>query len=184
MQSLPTTYFQLVEGGLVDQMLNDPDSWGGQDMTYVIQSYRGPGISWKEEAECLSQTISVGQIDTLSVGCMFSDIVLYISLVVILAVIGAKFLFAVIFGWFLSWKLGNFTEESSFAARREREEQIENWTRNINTNGPVTYVPPPTQTVQQAKRKTIFPRQSRFTPMQHGPNRFDFDKPPTPVWKT
>ncbi|KAG2190098.1 hypothetical protein INT46_011375 [Mucor plumbeus] len=184
LQSLPTTYFQIVEGGLVDQMLKDPNSWGGQDMTYVIQSYRGPGISWKEEAECLSQTISVGQIDTISVGCMFSDIVLYVSLVVILAVIGAKFLFAVIFGWFLSWKLGNFTEESSFAARREREEQIENWTRNINTNGPVTHIPPPTQTIQQTKRKSLFPRQSRFTPMQHGPNRFDFDKPPTPVWKT
>ncbi|KAL7320679.1 Chitin synthase, class 3 [Mucor circinelloides] len=183
LQSLPTTYFQIAEGGLVDRILKDGDSWGGKDMTYVIQSYRGSGLSWKEEAECLSQTIRVGQIDTISVGCMFSDIVLYVSLVVILAVIGAKFVFAVIFGWFLSWKLGNFEEENSFAARREREKQIENWTRNINTNGPVTRVPPPPQTTQPAKRKSLFPRSSRFTPMQHGPNRFDFDKPPMPVWK-
>ncbi|CEP13266.1 hypothetical protein [Parasitella parasitica] len=186
LKSLPSTYFQVAKGGLVDQMLNDPASWGGKDMTYVIQSFRGPGVSWRQEAECLSQTIQVGQIDTISVGCMFSDIVLYVSLVVILAVIGAKFVFAVFFGWFLSWKLGNFSEENSYAARREREEQIENWTRNINTNGPVARVPPPpppAQAGQSAKRKSLFPRSSRFTPVEHGPNRFDFDKPPMPVWK-
>lgn len=150
-------------------------------MTYSINAPKEDGSNWRQEAECLYNTIQVGQVDDISIGCMFSDIVLYVSLVVILSVILVKFALAVIFGWFLSWRLGTFKEEKSYAERMKREEQIENWTRNINTNGPVAYIQPPPQ--QQQKRKTFLPRQSRFTPVVHGPNRFDFERPNVPAWK-
>jgi chitin synthase len=182
LQSLPSTYFKVPVGGLVEQINKNMAEFGGKDLTYVIKSYRAPGLSWEEEAECLAKTIRVGQIDTISVGCMFSEIVLYVSLIVILGVIVSKFALAVIFGWFLSWRLGNFKEENSYAARMKREEQIENWAKNINDNGPVTYAPSPSQS-NQSKRKSIFPVTSRFTPLEHGSTRFDFDRPPTPAWK-
>lgn len=154
-------------------------------MTYIIKSHRGPGITWEKEAECLVKTIRVGQIDTISIGCMFSEIVLYVSLVVILGVIVSKFALAVIFGWFLSWRLGNFKEENSYAARMKREEQIENWAQDINNNGPAAVVPPPSSSqLKNQKRRTLLPKTSRFTPLEHGSTRFDLDKPPMPAWKT
>ncbi|KAG0740841.1 hypothetical protein G6F23_008006 [Rhizopus arrhizus] len=182
LKSLPTDYFSVPENGLVSNILSNMDEFGGKDLTYVIQSYRGPGIKWKDEAECLLKTIHVGQVDTMTVGCMISEIVLYVSLVVILAVIGAKFIFAVIFGWFLSWKLGNFKEQGSYSARMKRQQEIENWARNLDTNGPVAHIPPPPPP-QAPKRKSIFPATSRFTPLEHGSTRFDSEKPPMPAWK-
>lgn len=182
LKSLPTDYFSVPENGLVSNILSNLDEFGGKDLTYVIQSYRGPGMKWKDEAECLVKTIRVGQVDTMTVGCMISEIVLYVSLVVILAVIGAKFIFAVIFGWFLSWKLGNFKEQGSYSARMRRQQEIENWARNLDTNGPVAHIPPPPPP-QAPKRKSIFPATSRFTPLEHGSTRFDSEKPPMPAWK-
>jgi chitin synthase len=187
LQSLPPTYFKVPTGGLVDQILKNETGFGGSDMTYLIQSHQTisteRGISWQEEAECLTQTIRVGQIDTMTVGCMFSEIVLYISLVIILAIILIKFAMAVLFGWFLSWRLGSFKEGSSYAARMRRDEQIEDWSRNINDNGPVTAIPRSPTKTSPPKRRTIFPTTSRFTPLEHGSTRFDSDRAPTPVWK-
>ncbi|CAO3694478.1 unnamed protein product [Rhizopus microsporus] len=184
LKALPRDYFKLPENGLILNILDNMDEFGGKDLTYMIQSYRAPGIRWQDEAECLLKTIRVGQVDTMSVGCMISEIVLYVSLVVILAVIGAKFILAVIFGWFLSWKLGNFKEERSYSARMRREEEIENWARNLDTNGPVTHVPPPPPPPQHHKhRRNFFPVTSRFTPVEHGSTRFDSEKPPMPAWK-
>ncbi|KAI8082245.1 chitin synthase [Thamnidium elegans] len=184
LQSLPKEYFQVSPGGLVDKIIKDPTAFGGKDLTYVIKSKTGTDISWEEEAECLAQTIRVGQIDTISVGCMFSEIVLYVSLIVILGVIVSKFVLAVIFGWFLSWKLGNFKEENSYAARMKREEQIENWAQNINDNGPAAATPQPPVQDKPVKRRTYLPKTSRFTPLEYGSTRFDFDKSPMPAWKT
>ncbi|KAI8364402.1 chitin synthase [Blakeslea trispora] len=182
LRSLPTSYFSTPSNGLVQQILSNMDTFAGKDMTYLIQARQNS--TWKQEAECLSKSIAVGQIDTLSVGCMFSEIVLYVSLVVILGVILAKFSLAVYFGWFMSWKLGNFKEESSYAARMRREEQIENWTRDINDNGPVVSAPPPPPVPStQKKQRTLFPRTSRFTPLEYGSTRFDSEKPPVPAWR-
>ncbi|KAI8367214.1 chitin synthase [Choanephora cucurbitarum] len=181
LQYLPSAYFSTPTNGLIQSILSNMNTFAGKDMTYLIQA-RQDSI-WKEEAECLSKTIAVGQIDTLSVGCMFSEIVLYVSLVVILGVILAKFFLAVYFGWFMSWKLGNFKEEGSYAARMRREEQIENWTRDINDNGPVVTPPPPPPPPPQKKQRTLFPRTSRFTPLEYGSTRFDSEKPPVPAWR-
>jgi chitin synthase len=68
------------------------------------------------------------------------------------------------FGWFLSWKLGNFKEGASYAARMKREAEIENWTANMQAAAPLTK-----SRIQSTfygnnnKRKSLFPLTSRFT---------------------
>ncbi|KAI8984616.1 chitin synthase-domain-containing protein [Mycotypha africana] len=185
LQSLPRDYFKVPENGLIDRMLKQPDMFVGKDMTYAIDAHREQGVNWKKEVECLSETIRVGQIDTMSSGCMFSEIILYVSLIVILGIIFAKFFLATLFGWCLSWKLGTFKEEKSYAARRAREEQIENWTDNMHNNGPVMKAPaPPSSHKKHFKRKTFLPTNSRFTPVEHGATKFDFaERSPLPAWK-
>ncbi|KAI8393356.1 chitin synthase-domain-containing protein [Radiomyces spectabilis] len=186
LQSLPPAYYDVPPGGLIQQILADMGSFGGKDMSRAINAYREPNSSWQKEADCLSTVIKVGAVDTLSVGCMASQIVLYVSLAVILGVIIVKFVLAVIFGWFLSWKLGNFKEGDSYAARMKREAEIENWTRDIHTAAPLSKPkqPPSYNKGQANKRKSLFPQTSRFTQPLHGSTRFDTDKLSTPLWKT
>ncbi|KAI8366008.1 chitin synthase [Radiomyces spectabilis] len=177
--SLPGNFFRVRAGGLVDSIMRNMTMFGGQDMTHAIASYRNKSAQWVEEAECLASTIKVGSLDTVSLGCMASDIVLYLSLVVILGVIITKFLLAVIFGWFLSWQLGNFREGQSYAARMKREAEIEHWSKNIHTMGPTAINSPP-----PIKRKSFFPQTSRYTQPMPGSMRFDAEKLPLPTWKS
>ncbi|KAI9279125.1 chitin synthase [Sporodiniella umbellata] len=180
LQSIPTTYFSFPQQGLVEAILQNMNSFAGKDLTLSIQSHNIPSTFWKAEAECLLKTISVGQVDSMTVGCMISEIVLYVSLMVILAVIGCKFALAVVFGWFLSWRLGNFKEKGSYSAMMRREQEIEDWARDLNTHGPISHVPPP---ISSQRRKSFFPATSRFTPLEHGSTRFDSERPPMPAWK-
>lgn len=154
-------------------------------MTRAIASNRLANSNWEKEAECLAATIKIGSLDTLSSGCMASEIVLYLSLVVILGVILTKFFLAVIFGWFLSWRLGNFKEGQSYRARMQRQEEIEAWSRGININAPLPR--PKTMLFDNNgsnawKKRSILPQTSRFTQPMHGITRFDAEKPTTPVW--
>lgn len=146
-------------------------------MTTSIRGFREQGNHWEEEVTCLRSLIKVGSIDTFNIGCIASDIVLYVSLVVILAVILIKFFLAVIFGWFLSWKLGHFTEDQDYASRMKRQEEIENWTRNIDAAAPYNALRPnnPYNSTSNKKqnRKTLLPQTSRYTQPEHGINRFE-----------
>ncbi|KAI9483316.1 MAG: chitin synthase-domain-containing protein [Benjaminiella poitrasii] len=188
LSSLPTSYYQYKPDGLVAAIFANMTLFTGRDITRTINANRANGGEWDEEAKCLSETIKVGSLDTISIGCMASDIVLYVSLVVILGVILVKFALAVIFGWFLSWKLGNFKEGSSYAERMKREAEIENWTANMQAGAPL-----PKARIQSTyfgassnKRKSLFPQTSRFTQPMHGLTRFATDKPlnGSTIWKT
>ncbi|KAI8328981.1 chitin synthase-domain-containing protein [Chlamydoabsidia padenii] len=187
LKSLPTNLWNIPTNGLMAQMVNNPSLYVGRDISHSIVTNREQGANFKQEAMCLSSIIKVGSLDTLSIGCISSEIVLYTSLVVILGVIGTKFGLAVIFGWFLSWKLGNFKEGNSYSARMKREAEIENWTQNMASTGPI-----PKPRIQSMyfgnnnsnKRKSLFPQTSRFTPPRSGSTRFDTEKLPTPVFKT
>jgi len=118
---------------------------------------------------CLQDIITIGFIDTNSIGCVASSIVLYLSLIFIIGVVGIRFVMAVMFQWFFSWKLGNFPHET-YQQRMQRSAEIENWTNdiyraapsdlrpNVNKNG---LRPGKTQ-----NRKTILPSHSRFTPSE------------------
>ncbi|OCB87088.1 glycosyltransferase family 2 protein [Sanghuangporus baumii] len=124
----------------------------------------------KTLAKCLQEIITVGYIDTMTIGCVASDIVLYVSLIFIVGVVAIKFAMAVFFGWFYSWRLGNFGNET-YEQRMRRAAEIENWTDDIYRPAPARYRP----TVQKNgvsekfgnnKRKTFLPSTSRFTPSE------------------
>lgn len=101
---------------------------------------------------CLKQIARVGAMDSKTIGCMTSDVITYVSLVIILGVVFIKFFLAVFFGWFLSHRLGGFDNET-YQDRMKRAEQIEAWSSDINRPA-----------FSNPKRQTFFPTTSRFTP--------------------
>ncbi|KAG0211632.1 Chitin synthase, class 3 [Mortierella sp. NVP41] len=101
---------------------------------------------------CLKQIARVGAVDSKTIGCMTSDVITYVSLVIILGVVFIKFFLAVFFGWFLSHRLGGFNNET-YQDRMKRAEQIEAWSSDINRPA-----------FANSKRTTFFPTTSRFTP--------------------
>ncbi|ORX47511.1 hypothetical protein DM01DRAFT_266728 [Hesseltinella vesiculosa] len=183
LNSLPTTVWNVPTNGLVSQLQANPSNFIGKDISHVISSTRANGDSLKLEAQCLSQTIKVGSMDTLSIGCISSDIVLYVSLVVILGVIGIRFGLAVVFGWFLSWRLGHFKEGNSYKARMKRQKEIENWASNMAMTGPLSKAQRQTMYFgnnnNQNKRKSLFPQTSRFSTHRNLSGRFDGVQTPT-----
>lgn len=85
----------------------------------------------KQTARCLTEIIKVGTIDSDSIGCTASTIVLYVSLVFILAVVVTKFIMACYFRWVISRKQGATEIDNKSMAQREKE--IENWVDNSNS---------------------------------------------------
>lgn len=101
---------------------------------------------------CVKQIARIGAMDSKTIGCFTSDVITYVSLVIILGVVFIKFFLAVFFGWFLSHKLGGFDNET-YQDRMKRAEQIEAWSSDINRPA-----------FNSNKRQTFFPTTSRFTP--------------------
>ncbi len=151
----------------------------GKDVTHSFQSAED-----KRYAQCFEQIIKVGTVDTDTVGCIASKVVLYVSLIFILAVVLAKFFLAIIFQWFLSSKFAAAkTSQSSNSKKRNR--QIEDWTDDI-------YRAPPripgdlTSTMggsdRMSKRgSTFLPTTSRFTSPYSGENRMSRVGRPQPT---
>ncbi|ORX51349.1 hypothetical protein DM01DRAFT_1324538 [Hesseltinella vesiculosa] len=151
----------------------------------MVMGRNGDQATWLQEARCLMDVIKVGEIDTKSVGCIASDVVLYMSLVVILGVIFVKFGLAVMFGWCLSWKLGNFNEGRSYKERMRRASEIERWTTSMNQPSRAiqpTYLRSPAST----PRLSLIPRTSRFTLPEAGSMHFNasaLERPGSALWK-
>lgn len=121
----------------------------------------------KQVAQCLQDTIVVGYIDTKTIGCVASQVVLYVSLIFIIGVVGIRFAMAVIFGWFVSWRIGAFRKES-YSQRMERAAEIENWTDNIYQPAPSRYrpsvIPSGASAIKGASKSSQFlPKTSRFS---------------------
>ncbi|KAI5780658.1 chitin synthase [Peziza echinospora] len=136
--------------------LRQDESIRGTDITHSFQS-----PAEKKIARCLSQIIRVGSIDTETVGCIASQVVLYVSLVFILSIVLIKFVLALFFGWFLSWKLGAARTDQSKASVIQRRNEIEDWADDIHR-------PPPKLRDAHAgdrnsKRGSFLPTTSRFT---------------------
>lgn len=135
------------------------ETFAGQDITAYIER---AGLT--QYAQCMSDVIQVGFVDSTTIGCVASDIVLYVSLVFILGAVMIKFTMAVIFGWFLSWRLGNF-EGESYAQRMKRAAEIEQWTDDIYKAAP-GYLRPNAGSGKGGggQRKTVFlPTTSRYS---------------------
>ncbi|KAI8816033.1 chitin synthase 4 [Fimicolochytrium jonesii] len=61
--------------------------------------------------ECLTAMYTVGEIEGKTFGCITSDIVLYVSLIMILGVVLLRFSMAVMFDWLVAWKLGRLQQD-------------------------------------------------------------------------
>ncbi|GAA5867216.1 hypothetical protein JCM3774_002377 [Rhodotorula dairenensis] len=141
---------------LFDQLRTGTNtSFTGRDITSLMIN-----SGQRKVAECLVDVIRVGFIDSNSFGCFASDVVLYVSLVVIIGVVTVRFAFAVLFGWFVSWRIGKFPEETH-EQRRARAAAIENWTNDIYRPAPARYRPSVPTKAQQ--KKSMLPTTSRFS---------------------
>ncbi|KAB8273204.1 chitin synthase-domain-containing protein [Aspergillus minisclerotigenes] len=135
-----------------DQLRTNPDV-RGVDLTYYLQTGEE-----KKIGKCLSQIIKVGSIDTDTVGCIASKVVLYVSLVFILSIVIVKFAFALIFQWFLAPRLA--AQRTSMSSDpRKRNQQIEDWSNDIYRPGPRLTDP----TDRPSKRASFLPTTSRFS---------------------
>ncbi|KAL2444734.1 Chitin synthase 4 [Exophiala dermatitidis] len=133
----------------------------GMDLTHVLQS-----ATDKQVGRCLTQIAKVGSIDTESVGCIASKVVLYVSLVFILAIVAAKFFLALAFQWFLARRFAA-AKTSQTSDPKKRAKQIEDWTDDIYKPAPKITDPASTVTGSDgrtSKRGSMFlPQTSRFT---------------------
>ena len=129
----------------------------GVDVTYAFQS--GPE---KRLVNCLSEIIKVGSVDTETVGCIASKVVLYVSLVFILSIVVSKFLLALTFQWFIARRFAA-SKTSLGVNSRKRQRQIEDWSDDIYRPGPRLgdHASAPDRTSKRASN--IFPTTSRFT---------------------
>ena len=135
-----------------DQLASRTGSFEGHDATMQLLLAGNRTL-----AECMNDIIRVGFVESKTMGCIVADIVLYVSLVFILAVVSAKFGLAVIFAWFWGRRMGSFRSESKEDMQRRREE-VEAWTNDIYRPAPARYRP----NVKNA-RKSYLPTTSRFT---------------------
>ncbi|KAJ3180960.1 Chitin synthase, class 3 [Geranomyces variabilis] len=74
--------------------------------------------------QCLIALYAVGRIEEKTLGCIASDIILYVSLIMILSVVLARFTMAVVFDWLISWRLGKLQEQHAVASRAALRRQV------------------------------------------------------------
>ncbi|WPH02348.1 Chitin synthase 4 [Acrodontium crateriforme] len=128
----------------------------GIDTTLAFSS--GPN---KQVAECFQEIIKVGSIDTETVGCIASKVVLYVSLIFILGIVGVKFLFALLFQWFLCRKYAAIKTSMPSDAKK-RNQQIEEWSDDIYRPAP-KMTDPGVPGDRMYKRNSFLPTTSRFS---------------------
>lgn len=116
----------------------------------------------KRIAQCFQDIIKVGSIDTETVGCIASKVVLYAALAFILAIVIAKFLLALFFAYFLSKQYA--ADRSSYIGDEKlRQQQIEDWTDDIYRPPPKIADPANGASERSSKRSSFLPTTSRFT---------------------
>lgn len=87
--------------GLIRNTIQENAVESGKDATAFL--YTQP--HWKETFTCLQQKYKAGTIDKMTPGCFFTQLVLYLSLVIILSLILVRFFMALYFAWFMSWRM-------------------------------------------------------------------------------
>ncbi|WFD02700.1 chitin synthase [Malassezia obtusa] len=147
-RSNPPQFFKDLQG--------NNSEWVRQDAT--AKGYRG---GFNKELDCLAYVARIAYIDALTPGCMASQVELVLSMIFIVGAVGIKFLMALYFAWCVSWRLGNYDNES-YAERMKRMGAIENWTDDIYRPAPAGYRP--------NVKKTFLPKTSRFTAQRYNAN--------------
>ncbi|RUS19780.1 chitin synthase-domain-containing protein [Endogone sp. FLAS-F59071] len=74
---------------------------GGKDATKAF--FRRDDL--KASTNCITQKYYAGHLDKSTPGCFAASLFLYVSLVVILGIVFSRFFVALVFAWFISWKL-------------------------------------------------------------------------------
>lgn len=115
---------QLTYPDIFDTLRND--SFRGHDISQNFSYGQG-----RQSMMCLRELTKVGEIDTDSIGCLASSVVLYMSLVFIVGLVAAKFILACYFRFFIARKQG--ASEVSPSAFNEHDGHIEDWS-NGNYN--------------------------------------------------
>ncbi|TFK42082.1 glycosyltransferase family 2 protein [Crucibulum laeve] len=149
---------------IFDDMKKANGTYNNRDLTMVFLRTKQKNIG-----NCLQDLVTIGFIDTKTIGCVASEVVLYLSLVFIIGVVAIRFVMAVMFQWFFSWKLGNFPRET-YEQRMQRSAEIENWTNDIYRPAPSEYRPNVSKNglrPGKGNRKTFLPSHSRFTPSEN-----------------
>ena len=151
------------------QLQNNP-AVRGMDLTHAFAA-----SNQKQLGDCLSEIVKVGSIDTETVGCIASEVVLYVSLVFILSIVVVKFVLAIAFQWFISRRFA--ASKSSITLNPwKRARQIEHWADDIYRQPPkLADSRPATAATAMADRtskrgSTFLPTTSRFT------NPYDADR--------
>ncbi|KAG6917390.1 hypothetical protein DXG01_002769 [Tephrocybe rancida] len=146
-----------------DEMTSHNGTYNGKDLTMLLVRTGQQNIG-----HCLQDLITIGFIDTNSIGCVASSVVLYLSLIFIIGVVAIRFFMAVTFAWFFSWRIGNFPRET-YEQRMQRSAEIENWSNDIYRPAPSEYRPNVSKNGLGPKgnRKTFLPSHSRFTPSEN-----------------
>ncbi|GAA5959739.1 hypothetical protein JCM3765_000086 [Sporobolomyces pararoseus] len=82
-------------------MLNDIDTSGGKDATRLFYN----DVDLKKSVNCLVQRYQAGHIDKITPGCFVSNLFLYVSLILIMGIVLARFAMACVFSWFLAARM-------------------------------------------------------------------------------
>ncbi|VEU21477.1 DEKNAAC102572 [Brettanomyces naardenensis] len=122
---------------LFDKIKND-SKMRGYDISKLLSD-----PAERQAANCLIEIVKVGVIDSSTVGCITASIVLYVSLVFVLALVIVQFVVACYFKWFIAPQQG--VSKSSMKDMSHRQRQIENWSDN-------SLLQPPLQTVSPKRR--------------------------------
>ncbi|KAL9018977.1 MAG: hypothetical protein Q9185_003719 [Variospora sp. 1 TL-2023] len=148
---------QVVYPARFDELGTNP-SVRGMDITRAFQA-----SSDRRVGECLSEIIRVGSIDTETVGCIASKVVLYVSLIFILSIVMIKFLLALAFQWFFSRRFAA-SKPGGGTNSKQRKQQIEEWTNDIYRAPPRLNDSAVGLSEKSSKRSSAFlPTTSRFT---------------------
>ncbi|KAL8884952.1 MAG: hypothetical protein Q9215_007109 [Flavoplaca cf. flavocitrina] len=138
--------------------LRDNRAARGADLTHAFQAGDDRRVG-----ECLSEIIRVGSIDTETVGCIASKVVLYVSLIFILSVVLIKFLLALSFQWFFSRRFAA-AKTGMEGDSKKRKQQIEEWSNDIYRAPPRMNDSAVGLSEKSSKRSSAFlPTTSRFT---------------------
>ncbi|GAA5878504.1 hypothetical protein JCM8547_008433 [Rhodosporidiobolus lusitaniae] len=82
-------------------MLTGTDTGGGKDGTRIF--YNDPDL--KESVSCLVERYYAGHLDKISPGCFVSNLFLYVSLILIMGIVLARFFMACLFSWYLAGRM-------------------------------------------------------------------------------
>ncbi|KAJ3368659.1 Chitin synthase, class 3 [Allomyces arbusculus] len=119
----------------------------GVDIQKLLARYRNRDASYAFSANatlnnlgtCLTSIARVGSLDSSTVGCIASDVVLWVSLIVILALVLSRFFMALIFRWVLSPRLGkrlSDDEKRTYLRQRNVRDRDAQLLRRSTIQGP------------------------------------------------